>query len=79
MPPRTLFSCLHHCLLLLLLCLRIAAEVDPKFFDYHDEFVVGDGRRYGTYTNHGPLPAGQVRAWDGSQGKGSENQYRKIL
>ena len=33
----------------------IAAEIDPEWFDYHDEFVVGDGRKYGRYLNHGPL------------------------
>lgn len=37
----------------------VAAELDPNWFEYHSEFVVGDGRYYGTYLNHGPLPNNQ--------------------
>ncbi len=33
----------------------VAADIDPRWFRLHDEFVVGDGRRYGDYVNYGPL------------------------
>lgn len=36
----------------------IAAEIEPSWFQFHKEFVVGDGRVYGGYVNHGPLPSG---------------------
>lgn len=49
----------------------IAAEIDPAWFDHHDEFIVGDGRIYGGYLNYGPLDekddfhvtAGTVSTW----------------
>ena len=31
----------------------------PDWFDFHDEFIVGDGRTYGPYLNHGPLASGR--------------------
>ena len=33
----------------------IAAEVNPSFFNDHQEFVVGDNNYYGKYFNYGPL------------------------
>ena len=33
----------------------IAAEIEVDYFEDHDEFFVGDGRRYGGYLNYGPL------------------------
>ena len=33
----------------------IAAEIGTDYFEGHDEFPVGDGRRYGGYLNYGPL------------------------
>ena len=33
----------------------IAAEIEVDYFEDHDEFLVGDGRRYGGYLNYGPL------------------------
>lgn len=33
----------------------IAAQIEIDYFEDHDEFLVGDGRRYGEYLNYGPL------------------------
>ena len=33
----------------------IAAEIEADYFEDHNEFLIGDGRRYGGYLNYGPL------------------------